>query len=53
MAKRVMFDAIGHPLHEAMQRSASLYLNQLMDLEDAQEGLLAVAERRKPVWKNK
>lgn len=53
MAKRVMFDAIGHPLHEAVRRSASLYLNQLMDLEDAQEGLLAVAERRKPVWKNK
>jgi len=53
MAKKVMFDMIGHPLREAIQRSTSLYLNQLMDLEDAQEGLLAVAERRKPVWKNK
>src|ERR1017187_10465347 len=39
MAKKVMYDAIGHPLKEAIQRSTSLYLNQLMDLEDAQEGL--------------
>jgi cyclohexa-1,5-dienecarbonyl-CoA hydratase len=53
MAKRVIFDTMGHPLREAIQSSTSLYLNQLMDLEDAQEGLLAIAERRKPVWKNK
>jgi hypothetical protein len=25
----------------------------LMDLEDSQEGLRAVLEKRKPVWKNK
>jgi enoyl-CoA hydratase/carnithine racemase len=53
MAKRVMFDAMGYPLADALQRSANLYLNQLMDLEDAQEGLRAIAEKRKPVWKNK
>jgi enoyl-CoA hydratase/carnithine racemase len=53
MAKRVTLDAIGYPLHEAIKRSTDLYLNQLMDLEDAQEGLKAIAEKRKPVWKNK
>ena len=53
MAKRVMFASMGLPLLEAMRKSASLYLNQLMDLEDAQEGLLAIVEKRKPVWKNK
>jgi cyclohexa-1,5-dienecarbonyl-CoA hydratase len=53
MAKRVMFDSMGYPLPEAFKRSASLYLNQLMDLEDSREGLRAVAEKRKPVWKNK
>jgi enoyl-CoA hydratase/carnithine racemase len=53
MAKRVMFDSMGYPLPEALKRSANLYLNQLMDLEDAQEGLRAIAEKRKPVWKNK
>ena len=36
-----------------MRKSADLYLNQLMDLEDSQEGLRAILERRKPVWKNK
>ena len=28
-------------------------LNELMNLEDVQEGLRAVLEKRKPVWKNK
>jgi enoyl-CoA hydratase/carnithine racemase len=36
-----------------MKISQDLYLNQLMSLEDAQEGVRAVLERRKPVWKNK
>ena len=36
-----------------MKKSQSIYLNQLMDLEDAQEGLRAVLEKRKPVWKNR
>ncbi len=53
MAKRVIFDAMGLPLREAMKKSANLYLTQLMDLEDAQEGLMAIVEKRKPVWKNK
>ena len=30
-----------------------VYLNQLMLSEDAKEGLQAVMEKRKPVWKNK
>jgi hypothetical protein len=33
--------------------SQDLYLNELMSLEDVQEGLRAVIEKRKPVWKNK
>jgi cyclohexa-1,5-dienecarbonyl-CoA hydratase len=53
MAKRVMFETMGMTLQQAMKHSASLYLNQLMDLEDAQEGLMAIVEKRKPVWKNK
>jgi len=28
-------------------------LNQLFDLQDSQEGLRALIEKRKPVWKNK
>jgi cyclohexa-1,5-dienecarbonyl-CoA hydratase len=53
MAKKVIFQSMGLPLAEAMKNSADIYLNQLMELEDSQEGLRAILERRKPVWKNK
>jgi len=41
------------PLGEAIRHAEDVYLNQLMATEDAQEGLRAISERRKPVWKNK
>ena len=53
MTKKVIGSTLGLPFAEAMRRSHNIYLNQLMDLEDAQEGLRAVIEKRKPVWKNK
>jgi enoyl-CoA hydratase/carnithine racemase len=53
MTKRVIGSSIGLPLAEAMKKSQDIYLNQLMALEDVQEGLRAVIEKRKPVWKNK
>jgi cyclohexa-1,5-dienecarbonyl-CoA hydratase len=53
MTKKVISSSIGLPLVEAMKRSSDIYLNQLMALEDVQEGLRAVLEKRKPVWKNK
>jgi len=53
MTKKVIGSTLGLPLDEAIRRSHNIYLNQLMDLEDAQEGLRAVLEKRKPVWKNK
>jgi cyclohexa-1,5-dienecarbonyl-CoA hydratase len=53
MAKRVLYDTIGLPLPAAMRKSADIYLNQLMDLEDAQEGLRAAVEKRKPVWQDR
>jgi hypothetical protein len=36
-----------------MKVSQNIYLNELMALEDVQEGLRARLEQRKPVWKNK
>jgi cyclohexa-1,5-dienecarbonyl-CoA hydratase len=30
-----------------------VYLNQLMASEDAAEGLRAIMEKRKPVWKDR
>lgn len=53
MTKKVISSSIGLPLAEAMKKSQDIYLNQLMDLEDSQEGLRAVLEKRKPVWKNR
>ena len=53
MTKRVIASSIGKPLAEAMKKSQDIYLNQLYALEDVQEGLRAVVEKRAPVWKNK
>ncbi len=52
MAKKVIYDTIGIPLPDAIKKSSDIYLNQLMDLDDSQEGLRAIVEKRKPVWKN-
>jgi cyclohexa-1,5-dienecarbonyl-CoA hydratase len=53
MTKKVISSSIGKPLTEAMKQSQDIYLNQLYALEDVHEGLRAVVEKRKPVWKNK
>jgi enoyl-CoA hydratase/carnithine racemase len=53
MTKRVIGGSIGLPLAEAMKKSQNMYLNELMNLEDVQEGLRAVLEKRKPVWRNR
>ena len=53
MTKKVIGGAMGLPINEAMKHAQDIYLNQLYALEDVQEGLRAVVEKRKPVWKNK
>ncbi len=40
-------------LEDRIRRAESIYLNQLMDLEDTAEGVRAFLERRAPKWKNK
>ena len=37
---------------EALEQVNHLYLEQLMQTHDAQEGLQAFLEKRKPIWKN-
>jgi len=51
--KQVIFEGTWRPFEEALKRSQDIYLNQLFELEDSQEGLRALVEKRKPVWKNK
>lgn len=53
LMKRVIFEGTWAPFEEALKRSQDIYLNQLFELEDSQEGLRALVEKRKPVWKNK
>jgi cyclohexa-1,5-dienecarbonyl-CoA hydratase len=53
LIKGVIFDATWKSFEEALKNSQDIYLNQLFELEDSQEGLRAMVEKRKPVWKNK
>ena len=40
-------------LEDRIRRAESIFLNQLMDLEDTAEGVRAFLEKRTPRWKNK
>ena len=53
LLKRVIFNGTWMPFAEALKRAQDIYLNQLFALEDSQEGLRALLEKRKPVWKNR
>jgi cyclohexa-1,5-dienecarbonyl-CoA hydratase len=53
LLKRVIFNGTWMPFTEAIKRSQDIYLNQLFELEDSQEGFRALIEKRKPVWKNR
>lgn len=53
LLKRVIFNGTWMPFTEALKRAQDIYLNQLFELEDSQEGLRALLEKRKPVWKNR
>jgi len=53
LLKQVIFQGTWRPFSEALKTAQDIYLNQLFALEDSQEGLRALIEKRKPVWKNK
>src|SRR5438477_7238455 len=46
VTKKVIGSSIGLPLDEAMKKSQNIYLNELMNLQDVQEGLRRSEERR-------
>jgi cyclohexa-1,5-dienecarbonyl-CoA hydratase len=53
MAKRAVIGSMGLSLREGLKNSMNIFLNELYRLEDSQEGLRALVEKRKPQWKNR
>jgi len=53
LAKKAQFEAYYSTFSETISRVQSLFLRDLMDLQDAREGLAAEREGRPPVWKNR
>jgi cyclohexa-1,5-dienecarbonyl-CoA hydratase len=53
LARRAIAGGLDLPFDEAVRHAEDVYLNQLLSSEDVEEGLRAVAEKRKPVWKDR
>ncbi len=53
MAKRAILGGMGLSLKDGLKNSMNIFLNELYRLEDSQEGLRALLEKRKPKWKNR
>jgi cyclohexa-1,5-dienecarbonyl-CoA hydratase len=53
LLKQVVFEGTWKPFREALKSAQNIYLNELFALQDPQEGLRALIEGRRPVWRNK
>ena len=53
LTKRAVDRGLYANISEAITSVEELYLGELMQTEDAHEGLNAYLEKRKPIWKNK
>jgi cyclohexa-1,5-dienecarbonyl-CoA hydratase len=51
--RQAISGALTLPFDDALRHVEEIYLNELMSTEDAKEGLRAVLERRRPVWKHR
>lgn len=53
MAKKAILASMGLTMRDGLKASMDVFLNELYKLEDSQEGLRALVEKRKPKWKNR
>ena len=50
MAKKAIMGSLGLPLRDGVRGSMKVFLNELAELEDSQEGLRALVDKRAPKW---
>lgn len=53
LTKKALKESLERNFFSALREAELIYLRDLMTLEDAQEGLKAFLEKRKPIWKNR
>jgi cyclohexa-1,5-dienecarbonyl-CoA hydratase len=53
LTRRAIAGGLDLSFAEAVRHAEDVYLNQLLVTEDVEEGLRAVTEKRKPVWKDR
>jgi cyclohexa-1,5-dienecarbonyl-CoA hydratase len=52
LTKMAVDEAFGENYHTGVAQVENIYLNKLMNTHDANEGLKAFLQKRKPIWKN-
>lgn len=52
-AKRALREGWGHSFEKAIEENENLYLKELLNAEDAREGVRAFLEKRPPSWENR
>lgn len=52
LTKEAIDEAYGENYHIAVSKVENVYMNKLMNTLDANEGLRAFLEKRKPIWRN-
>jgi len=53
LVRRAMVGGLDLPYEDAVRHAEDVYLNQLMATQDMEEGLKAVLEKRKAIWKDR
>ena len=53
VAKKAMYGWDSMHFDKGLARAEKIYLDELMNVEDMQEGINAFLEKRPPVWKGK